>query len=332
MRVLKWLQWLDLPPDSPTLSTPEFREFLEACFPPLRNSDGSWKRSRATRHGELDERLAAILHEQQVATPVFMDVGMANGISTLETIRCLERDGLRVQTIATDRNLEAYVVQLHPHLDALVESHGHILMCEWHGCRFSPHCDRWDYFTGRLLLKWGVTAWARRRLARLGLPLISRPAAIGDEACPVEGPFVLVTPELKGRPDVVVRTDDILEPPPADLAGAADVVRIVNVLRPDYFSAGQLRQVAANLRQRCRDGGLLIVGRNRMQQGVRPRWAASLLQAEPGGGFRLLERLGNGSEVEAYFVPPGKGTALGHQPASATAAGGHNHTISRSGE
>jgi hypothetical protein len=69
-------------------------------------------------------------------------------------------------------------------------------------------------------------------LARLGLPLISRPAAIGDEACPVEGPFVLVTPELKGRPDVVVRTDDILEPPPADLAGAADVVRIVNVLRP----------------------------------------------------------------------------------------------------
>ena len=332
MRVLKRLQWLNLPPDSPTLSTPEFRQFLEACFPPIRNSDGSWKRSRAIRHSELDERLAAILQEQQAATPVFMDVGMANGISTLETIRCLERAGLQVRTIATDRNLEAHVVRLHGDLDALVEPNGHILMLEWHGWRIPSHCDRWDYLTGRFLVKWGVMAWAKHRLARLSLPLAPRPSATGAESCPVEGPFLLVTPELKGRPDVVVRTDDILEPLPADLVGVADVVRIVNVLRPDRFSPGQLQQVAVNLRQRCRDGGLLVVGRNRMQQGIRPRSAASISQAEPGGGLRLVERLGNGSEFEAYFLPPGGETAFGHQPATASSTGPHNHSVSRRGE
>ena len=336
MRVLKRLQWLDLSPDSPILATPEFQQFLQACFAPLRNSDGSWKRSHATRHGELDNRLAAILGKRLDRPRVFMDVGMANGISTLETIRCLERAGLGVQTIATDRNLVAYVVRLHKNLDVLVEPNGHILMIEWNGWRLSPACGLWDYLTGRGLVKWGLTMWAKRRLARLSLPLEPRSGGTAEDPGAVEGPFLMVTPELKGRSDVVVRIEDILEPLAPDLTGVADMVRIVNVLRPDRFPPAQLRQIAVNLRQRCRDGGLLVVGRNRMQRGVRSRWAVSIFQAEPGGNLQLVERLGTGSEVEAYFLPPG-GVASSRLPPAqsmllASDARRKLLTISRSGE
>ncbi len=84
MKFLKRLHLLDLPLDSPIDATTKFKRFLNNYFPPLRNSDGSWKRSCATGHGKLDERLAAILGKQQVCSVVFMDVGVANGISNLK--------------------------------------------------------------------------------------------------------------------------------------------------------------------------------------------------------------------------------------------------------
>jgi len=298
MRVLRSFHWFDLPADSPELSTPAFHEFMQRCFPPIRNSDGSWKLSRTNRHEELDTRLAALLKEQDRRPTVFMDVGMANGISTLETIRSLEQAGLPVQTIATDRNLEAYVVRLSRHLDLLVEANGHILLVEWHGWLFSPVCHLWDHVTGRSLVTWIATAWGRRRLARLELPLT--PGHVRPDGV-VVGPFRLVTPELQGRPDVVVRTDEILEPTPIEWVGVADVVRVVNVLRPDRFSPTELWQAASNLRQRCRDGGILVIGRNRMQEKVRPCGGATFFRAEPGGGWRMLDRLGAGSGVEQYF-------------------------------
>jgi len=303
MRVLRSLHWFDLPADAPELSTPAFREFMQRCFPPIRNSDGSWKLSLPRRHTELDARLVPLLKAQEHRPTVFMDVGMANGISTLETIRCLEQAGLPVQTIATDRNIEGYVVRLCRYLDVLVEAKGHILLIEWHGWLFSPFCHFWDHVTGRSLLKWIVTAWGKRQVTRLGLPLTPdhvRPDGV------VVGPFRLVTPELQGRPDVLVRTDDILEPTPPEWIGVADVVRVVNVLRPDRFSPTQLRQAAANLRQRCRDGGILVVGRNRMQDKLRPCWGATFFRAEPDGEWRVLERMGVGSEVEECFDSSGK--------------------------
>ena len=233
------MHWLAVPHDSPQLATSEFKQFMQGCFPLLSNSDGSWKCSRANRLRDLDERLTAILLKQEVQPRVFMDVGMGNGISTIETIHCLERAGLAVQTIATDRNLVGYVVRVNRHVDVLAEENGHILLIEGPGWDLSPYCERKDYLSRRFfvsVLKQGITAWARRQVAKRGLPLSSHPAAEPGHPGSVEGPFLLVTPELKNRPDVVVRPDDLLEPLPADLAGVADVVRIANVLRPDRFT------------------------------------------------------------------------------------------------
>ncbi|MFN9372779.1 MAG: hypothetical protein ACK6D3_12930 [Planctomycetaceae bacterium] len=305
MRALRSMELLELPPGSPRLDTEEFRQFMQDCFPLLRNSDGSWKCSRASRLRELDERLITLLQARPRRPCVFMDVGMGNGTSTLDTIRRLERVGLKIQTIATDRNLVAYVVRLNRQLDLLAEVNGHILMIEGPGWSFSPVCNRWDYLTGKFLFKKGITAWARRRLASRGLPLTPPTGGLGGGQNSLSGPFLLVTPELKARDDVVIRQDDILEPLPADLAGVADVVRIANVLRPDRFSPAQLRQIAANLRQRCREGALLLVGRHLGREGEDHKRGYTFFEAVRGGGFQVLERVGRGSEVERYFVDPG---------------------------
>jgi hypothetical protein len=304
MRVLRSLHWLDVPHDSPQLATDEFQQFMQGCFPPLYNSDRSWKRTEANRLRELDERLVAILQAQGRHPRVFMDVGMANGVSTVATIQCFERAGLPVQTIATDRNLVGYVFRVNRHVDVLAEENGHILLIEGPGWDVVPCCERGDFRTGHFfvsVLKRGITAWARRQVAKRGLPLSARVGEAGGVSGAVAGPFLLVTPELKNRPDVVVRQDDLLEPLPVDLAGVADVVRIENVLRPDRFSPAQLQHVAVNVRQRCRDGAILLVGRHKGKARERPDTGSTFFQAVQ-GGFRVLERVGAGSEVERYFA------------------------------
>jgi hypothetical protein len=106
---------------------------------------------------------------------------------------------------------------------------------------------------------------------------------------------------LKDRPHVVVRRDDLLESLPTDLTGVADVIRIENVLRPDRFSPSQLQHVAANVRQRCREGAILLVGRHKGKNQERSDTGSTFFRAEP-GGFRVLERVGAGSEVEHFFT------------------------------
>lgn len=302
MRVLRSMELLDLPAGSPRLASVEFQQFLRECFPLLRNADGSWKCSRATRLKELDERLVAVLQSRGLKPSLFMDVGMGNGTSTVDTIRRLSQAGLPVQTIATDRNLEGYVVPLNRHLDLLVEDNGHILMIEGRGWTLSPVCNGWDYLTGKFLFKRGLAAWARQRIARLGLPLPPTPGGPNSAAGPIAGPFLLVTPELKNRSDVVIRQEDILEPLPADLIGVADVVRIANVLRRDRFSPAQLSQIAHNLRQRCREGAILLVGRHLGREGEDHKRGYTFFEALGGGGFQVLERVGGGSEVEECFT------------------------------
>lgn len=302
MRVLRSMELLELPAGAPQLDSEEFRHFMRACFPLLRNSDGSWKCSRASRMRELDDCLMSILQVRGRPPRVFMDVGMGNGTSTLDTIRIFERAGMPVQTIATDRNLVGYVVRLSRHFDLLAEVNGHVLMIEGPGWSISPVCNRRDYLTGMFLIKKGITAWARRRLMKLGLPLQkSMVAAVGDQNS-VTGPFLLVTPELKTRDDVVIRHDDILEPLSADLTGMADVVRIANVLRPDRFSPAQLRRIAANLRRRCREGAVVLVGRHLGREGEDHKRGYTFFEAAQTGGFQVLKRVGGGSEVERYFV------------------------------
>ena len=56
--------------------------------------------------------------------------------------------------------------------------------------------------------------------------------------------------------------DDVVAPNGAAMVGAADVIRVANVLQHGYFSDEQIEVIVRNIKQRCRPGGIIIVCRN----------------------------------------------------------------------
>jgi hypothetical protein len=86
--------------------------------------------------------------------------------------------------------------------------------------------------------------------------------------------------------------DDLLTPTPSNWVDRFDVIRAANILNRGYFQAPQLIMMLQNIFVRLREGGILIVSRT--VDGVNH---ASVLQKEI-SGFRILDRLGNGSEID----------------------------------
>jgi len=253
----------------------------------------------------MDDALIRVLDRRGMRPKVVMDVGVASGVTTVDLKRALERQGFEFQTIATDRTIHCYVVGLHDDLDVLVEPSGHILKVELHGRDFAPWCSLTDYLDGLFLVKAAVRRYVHWRFRRAGLrfPLEGPGATRRPGGLSIDGPYGMVTPELKGRPDVTILEGDILVPPPPGLTGVADVIRLAHVIRPDRFSADEIRRIVRNVRTQCNDGALVIVCRSNPRARVRAALKGSIFLAVPGGGFELEERIGAGSEFERYFLP-----------------------------
>ena len=293
MRLLKSMEWLQLTYDSPGVQSRELDEWLTKFFTNFRTSNGSWKTTSRSRHAEMDEALIAVLKRKGLRPQVVMDIGVASGATTVDLKRALDRHGFSARIIATDRTLRCYVARLHRELDVLFEADGHILKIEIFGVDFSPWCSARDYLSGLALLKGGVSRYIAWRLNGAWPPFR------------VDGPYSMITPELKGRPDVTIIEDDILSPTPPELIGSADVIRLAHVVRPDRFSEDDIRRIVGNVRRRCRDGAVVIVCRSNPRARVRGALEGSIFQAVPGGGFEIEDRIGPGSEVERYFLAEG---------------------------
>ena len=103
---------------------------------------------------------------------------------------------------------------------------------------------------------------------------------------------------MRGQQRIRLADDDIFAPNPAPFIRSADVVRIGNLIQPIYFSADQIRRAAANIGERCRgEGSLVIICRN-TDAGL----DGSILRMSGTRRFDVAARLGKGSEVEGYFT------------------------------
>jgi hypothetical protein len=290
--------------DAPELQTREFEDFMRRFFRNILNSNGSWKTTRRSRHGTMDERLIRAIDTRGLRPKVVMDIGVASGVTTVDLMNSLKRAGHDVSMIATDRTIDGYVARLHPDLDVLVEPNGHVLKVELFGLEFSPWYSKSDYLSGLFVLKAILRRYVNWRVERSDarFPIGKESVPWSSKGLAVEGPFSMITPELKGRTDVVILEDDILAPPPPGMVGVADVVRLAHVIRPDRFSPDEIERIAVNVRSRCRDDALVLVCRSNPRQRVRESLEGSIFVATPDGGFALHERIGPGSEVERYFL------------------------------
>jgi hypothetical protein len=114
-------------------------------------------------------------------------------------------------------------------------------------------------------------------------------------------PLQLVSPTLRNRKHLVVYEDDIRVDRGYDRR--FHVLRAANILNRGYFDEPVLRAMLANLRERLRDGGLLIVCRTEKRGGINN---GTVFQLDEARRLQVVARLNSGSEVEtlALELPP----------------------------
>lgn len=143
-----------------------------------------------------------------------------------------------------------------------------------------------------------IAAWALRRLRHRDLP--------SDWPQTEQGPgyrvrkISFIHPEaaslLRRSPRFHFECRSVFEQTPAERT--AHAVRTMNILNHEYFSKDQLAAAINAIFHSVQPGGLWVVGRT-LQEDFSNH--VSLLQREP-QGWKLLERIGNGSEVEGLAL------------------------------
>lgn len=289
-------KYLALDATSPLVRSARFARSEDAFYAALKTANDSWKTTEHHRLDAVNEIFFATLDRCGLAPAVIMDIGASSGVTTLEWMDQFARRGMAIKTIVTDRAMSAYLVRLSRHLTVLIEPDGHILQIEVMGCGLRPWSSRRDYVSGLCLLRQAIVAHARRALRRLALPFPLDAQGAAQTGNTVSGPYRLLTPALRGRPDVEFVEDDILAPNPPALIAVADAVRLANIVQRIYFSDAEIALIARNVRGRCRDGALAIVCRNHPNS-----VEGSILRAVASGGFAVEARIGAGSEVERDF-------------------------------
>lgn len=218
-----------------------------------------------------------------------MDVAVSSGVSTVEWLESLERAGILCRLVAGDALMDACLISVGRRLRALVDRTGLLLQLEVAGraIRLPP---------------------PRRRDRALYLPLlllvrrIARASALTVRSCCRSGrsahrrgltfqPLKLLSPALAGHDRIEAIEDDIL----LDRRDPQrfHVVRAANILNRCYFDPETLEKMLANLRDRLRPSGLLVVCRT-LPEGKNH---GSVFELGEDGRFSVVAHLNDGSEI-----------------------------------
>lgn len=139
-----------------------------------------------------------------------------------------------------------------------------------------------------------IASHARRRLGSL-LPKEGRPDSFGIEGCETSQ-INCVHPEVRAfiriHPQFQFRARSVFEITPTPV----HVLRTMNIFNRDYFSELQLKDGADAAHRTLKLGGVWIVGRT--LESDFSNHATILQRLE--NGWKVLARIGNGSEMEGY--------------------------------
>jgi hypothetical protein len=206
-------------------------------FAKVRLPNGTWKTTYPNRLDDLNDWLIGFLPGDRRLE--IMDVAISSGVSTLEWTEHLAANRVLHTLVAGDLDTDA-------------------LLASWGGW-FALLLDA----SGRepLLLELGplsLTIRSDRRLIRAVRP-IATPILRAIAKRLQRRSVSLVSAELRVRPWVEVIRDDVTVP--GRFSSRFDVIRVANLLQPAYFDTATLGKVVANLRDRLRNGGLLVICR-----------------------------------------------------------------------
>ena len=222
--------------------------------------NGTFKTTEQHRLDDLNDFSLPFLQALSARPIHIMDVAASSGSTTAQWRDQLRHAEISCKITATDKMPYAYQLKIAPGVTALVDSDRNPLHFTVLGRGVSPRIKGLKApvkIMLRVMLK-----TSRKRLANK--------VALANE--------------------IAIEEDDLLAPSRADWIGAFDVIRAANIVNRAYFDDASLISILARLRERLRDGGLLIIARTGEEDG---RNRASIVR-----GSQIIARLNGGSDVE----------------------------------
>lgn len=286
-----------------TLSPSEERSFLES----LRLSNAVSRLTYAGRLAAADDMLIRHLESLRSSSQVKgLDVGCSSGVSTLELLLSLRAKYVSVELCGADILTKAWIVRGGPGFYVLVDDGGFPLQYDLFGLAIRPWSrGRREWLTGAAILRlvanavYAVIRRTRGLFSEERLGNLARQGS-GDSIQAVD----LVVRELVQEEGVAVINHDIFDQFPAHLAGVFDFARAANLLNIGYFSNEQIVLALRNIRRTLKGvGSLLLVCRTIEGAAHEPGSTnGSLFMLTELGAFKLVERLGAGSEIEQVVL------------------------------
>lgn len=259
-------------------SPDEIRMFEDICIT-LHTSNGTFRTTFRNRFKEVDA--VSLRWAREFFQPGFplrvQDRAASNGLTSTEWWHCLSPVFPGIQFEASDVLMELLEVPAGDETYIIEPSGKPLQYIRPPFVTSLSYRESWR----NPLLRW-VSFRARKRFARL--PRYDGPRR----------PISCVHPETlaleRANPNFRFAIRSVFDRTP----GACDVLRTMNILNLSYFSKEQLVEAARAIFDSLTPGGFWIVGRSLEEDGSHH---ASILRRRD-GGWEVLERIGNGSEIE----------------------------------
>jgi hypothetical protein len=293
---------------APGTSVEEQYALERQFFTRLALTNGTFKTTYPNRLDDINE--AFFPHLVRLADrPIrIMDVGASSGISTIEWYAYLSRSRIDYEITGSDLMIYSSLLTLRftSKVAALLDRNGNIVHFDLFGMGWSPQSSRktLHHHTPRTSLKQlanrGLTALFRAATMIDGYP----PLVKAGWTAPRHGfvlkyqPIALLSRSFANNDRLRMIEDDLLAENNSKLCHAFDVIRAANILNLVYFPVHLIGRMLATLKQRLKDGGLLIVVRTDLNGENN----ASIFRLS-NNQFCVIDRFGNGSEIEPIVCP-----------------------------
>ena len=277
---------------------PDDVELFEGLSFTLRTSNGTFRTTYRNRFEDVDVVAQTWLERRYPRDAVLtvQDRAVSHGLTAVEWAERLQPLFPALRMEASDLLLELVELRLSGGATYIADADGAPL--QYIQPPFVVPLQTIGIASRHVVNRW-LASRARRRFERLGLPenWAHTPGGAGYTV----RRFPYVHPRARSLmrrfPDhfQFVRRSVFDRTPEACCA-----LRTMNILNRSYFSAEQLREACAAIHASVQPGGIWIVGRTREQDLTNH---VSLLGRTP-GGWELLERIGEGAEIEDLALEP----------------------------
>jgi hypothetical protein len=281
-----------------TSGTPveEHCELERRFFDRVALTNGTFKTTYRNRLDDINEAFFPHLVGLADRPIRIMDVGASSGISTIEWYAHLSRSGVDCDITGSDLTIYASLLTFRftSEVAALVDRNGNIVHFDLFGIGYPRQPS------GKVLRPNTLRTLAAKALF-LAATMLDRnpPPGKAEPTTPRCGwllkyqPIALLSRSFASNDRLRMIEDDLLAENDMKLRQAFDVIRAANILNLIYFPVDMIERMLATLKQRLKQGGLLIIVRTQ-QSG-----------ANNGSIFRLsdnrfveVDRFGDGSEIE----------------------------------